>query len=234
MKKLMIASPCHQGKCDVNFTLSLINTLYSLNSVNVQTYVLLPESGSLLIKERNDILEAFWRSECTHLLCIDSDVGWAGDAPLKFLNYDVDIVAGVYPARRNNPKIPKFLFLPETDENDQLIFDEEKQLMKMKGVPAGFMMISRDCLKKMRDFYPDKKYLGSNNFDSAYSFFNTEVRDGYMWGEDYVFCKNAIDAGINIWCDPKIEFIHAGVTGKLAEVLKLKDNICNENFVYKT
>ena len=55
-----------------------------------------------------------------------------------------------------------------------------------------------------------------------------------MWGEDYIFCKNAIEAGINIWCDPNIEFIHAGVTGKLTEVLKFKNDVRHENFVYKT
>lgn len=219
MKKLMIASPCHHGKCDVKFTLSLIQSLYLLDHSNIQTQILLPSTGSILSKERNDIIEAFWKSDCSHLLCVDSDVSWEPDAPLKFLQYDTDIIGGVYPARRNNDTLPKFMFLPETDYSGRLTQKPNSTLLKMIGIPAGFMMISRDCVKKMRDFYPEKKYKGSNNFEDAFAFFNTEIRDGMMWGEDYIFCKNAIDAGIDIWCDPNIMFEHAGTVGKLSEIL---------------
>ena len=228
MKKMMIASPCHHGKVDTAFTLSLIQSLHMLDHVGIQTNVLLPTTGSLLSKERNDILEAFWQSDCTHLLCIDSDLGWEADAPLRLLNYDVDIVAGVYPARRNSDTIPKYTFIPMLNDDHAVKQHDQKPLIGMQGVPAGFMMISRECIKKMRDFYPEKKYTGSNNFDSAYCFFNTELRDGSMWGEDYIFCKNAIEAGIEIWCDPMLQFVHAGVSGSLSEMLSNSKPINNE------
>jgi hypothetical protein len=234
MKKLMIASPCYQGKCDTSFTLSLIQSLYILDHAGIQAQILLPETGSILAKERNDIVEAFWQSDCTHLLCIDSDVSWQPDAPMKFLNYDVDFIAGVYPARRNTPNIPKYLFNPETDANGQVTQDEKTKLLKMKGVPAGFMMLSKKCIETMRNHFPEKQYKGSNNFDSAFSFFNTEVRDGYMWGEDYVFCQNAIDAGIDIWCDPSINFVHAGIPGNLNEILTSVKPINNNVYEFKT
>lgn len=232
MKKLMIASPCHHGKCDTIFTLSLIQSLFLLNEAQVKTLVLLPVTGSLLAKERNDIIEVFWKSDCTHLLCIDSDIGWQADAPLKFLRYEKDVIAGVYPARRNNDSLPKFMFTPKTNSDDSLITDGP--LIKMVGVPAGFLMVSRQCIAKLRNTYPDKKYIGSNNFDSAYSFFNTEVREGMMWGEDYIFCKNVIEASMDIWCDPTIEFNHAGTIGRLTEILTDKKPINNGVFEYKT
>lgn len=219
MKKLMIAAPCHHGKVDTEFTLSLMQSLYILDHAGIPTTVLLPTTGSLLAKERNDILEAFWQSDCSHLLCVDSDLGWQPDAPLKFLNYDVDVVAGVYPARRNSDKIPKYTFIPEFNGDQTLRQHDQKPLIGVQGVPAGFMMISRECVERMREFYPEKKYDGSNNFDSAYCFFNTELRDGSMWGEDYIFCKNAIEAGVEIWCDPMIQFNHAGIDGRLVEIL---------------
>lgn len=229
----MISSPCYQGKCDTSFTLSLIQSLYILDHSGIQSQILLPETGSILAKERNDIIQAFWESDCTHLLCIDSDVAWQPDAPLKFLNYDLDFIAGVYPARRNTDRISKFLFVPETDENGQITQDEKTKLLKMIGVPAGFMMLSKNCIKTMRDYFPEKKYTGSNNFKTAFAFFNTEVRDGQMWGEDYVFCKNAMDAGIDIWCDPDIQFVHAGVSGKLSEILTNVKPINNDVYEFK-
>ena len=230
----MIATPCHQGKCDTRFTLSLIQSLYMLDHSGIQSQILLPETGSILAKERNDILEAFWRSDCTHLLCIDSDLGWQPDAPLKFLNYDLDFIAGVYPARRNNDKLSRYMFLPVVNQDGRMHKNDINGLLKMEGVPAGFMMLSRECLKKMRDHYPEKKCIGSNNFESTYALFNTEVIDGMMWGEDYIFCKNAINAGIVIWCDPTIMIDHAGEVGSLSEILTREKPTSPGIFEYNT
>jgi hypothetical protein len=64
--------------------------------------------------------------------------------------------------------------------------------------------------------------------------FNTEVRDGAMWGEDYVFCQNAIDAGIDIWCDPNIVFDHAGEIGRLSEIFSNTRQVEGDVFKYET
>ena len=232
----MIASPCHHGKVDTQFTLSLLQTCYSLDHADIKVNILLPGTGSILAKERNDILEAFWKSDCTHLLCVDNDLGWDPNTPLKFLNYDKDFVAGVYPARTNNSNSPKFIFRPDIDHSDSIRVDSQG-LLKMLAVPAGFMLLSREAIKTMRDAYPNLYYEGlgfNKNFESGYALFNTEIIDGDFWGEDYVFCKKAIDAGIDIWCDPTIEFNHAGTVGKLSEILTNQRPINSDSFKYTT
>jgi hypothetical protein len=237
MKKLMIASPCHNGKVDTRFTLSLIQSLYILDHSGIQTVVLLPATGSILVKERNDILEAFMRSDCTHLLMIDSDMGWQPDAPKKFLDYDVDFIAGCYPARTNNANTPKFIFVPDAEKNGNIKRDESKKLLKILRAPAGFMMVSRNMIESMREKYKHLYFEGlgfNKNFESGYALFNTELIDGDFWGEDYVFCKRAVDAGITIWCDPNIMFDHAGVTGSLSEILTSSRPVVDNTFVYET
>jgi hypothetical protein len=237
MKKLMIASPCYHGKVDTQFTLSLIQSLYLLDHSNIQTVVLLPATGSILAKERNDILEAFMQSDCTHLLMVDSDMGWQPDAPKKYLDYDVDFIAGCYPARTNNRNSPEFIFVPDAEKSGNIKRDENKKLLKILRAPAGFMMVSRNMIELMRDKYEHLYFEGvgnNNNFKSGYALFNTEIINGNFWGEDYVFCKRAIDAGFTIWCDPNIVFDHAGVIGSLTDILTTSRPVLDNTFVYDT
>jgi hypothetical protein len=153
------------------------------------------------------------------MLCIDSDLGWPPQAVLAMLQADKEFVAGVYPSRKEKG----FMFRPANQEGQQLIL--EKHLIKMEAVPAGFMLISREAIKKMRQFYPGLYYAPKDPRDdteSTYALFNTEIIDGQFWGEDYVFCIRAGKAGIDIWADPYIQFDHAGTIGMLAEILTTK------------
>lgn len=228
----MIASPCHHGKVETHFTLSLIQSLYILDHSNVQTNILLPATGSILAKERNQIITAFMKSDCTHLLMVDNDLSWEPSAPFKFLNIDKDFIAGVYPARSNRKDV-KYIFIGDTNENGSI--KNEGPLLKMLGVPAGFVMVTRKCIETMQKQLPELYYKGidiDGIEEDGYVFFNTELEDGKFWGEDFVFCKRATKAGINIWCDPTIEFNHAGTIGKLSEILTDKPPLLNNNYVY--
>jgi hypothetical protein len=234
MKKLMIASPCHGGKVNNTFTLSLIQSLYLLDHAGIQTIVLLPTTGSILAKERNQIVHTFMKSDCTHLLCIDSDMGWDPAAPMKFLQYDTDIIAGVYPVR-NNKTEKRFIFKPDTNPDNSIITDGK--LLKMLAVPAGFLMISKVALLRMQESLQHLKYYGYDvdmNVEEGYAFFNTEIIDGDFWGEDYVFCNNAKKAGLDIWCDPTIQFTHDNKTGALTEILTGIKPINNNTYEFKT
>lgn len=217
----MIATPCHHGKVDNVYTLSLVDTCKALDKEKIDYELLLPTTGSILSKERNDIIEAFYRSDCTHLLTIDSDIGWKGRDVVTLLNHDKDIVCGVYPARTNTTLDNIYIFVPDANEEDDTIIVVDG-LLKMKNVPAGFMLISRNAIETMREKLPELRYENKSkiaNFDSGYAFYNTELVDGSYWGEDFIFCRNAEKAGINIWCDPTLVLNHAGRVGSFLDYL---------------
>ena len=62
------------------------------------------------------------------------------------------------------------------------------------------------------------------NPDPGYCFFDTQVYEGEFWGEDFVFCRRAREAGIEIWVDPLIQFDHAGTLGMLIQALSQDPN----------
>jgi hypothetical protein len=216
----MIATPANDGNVKIPYLLSFASTVNLLVSNGIEVVPLVVRSGSLLVAERNRIVQAFWESDCTHLLCIDADLGWAPKAVLAMLSFEKEFVAGCYPAR---VKENIFFYRPYKNPDDSLIQDEKyKNLISMEYIPAGFMLLSKNAIKKMIDKFPELYYAPKhpeNNDLPGYCFFNTEVWEGEFWGEDYVFCRRAREAGIDIWVDPFIQFDHDGRVGMLAETI---------------
>jgi hypothetical protein len=215
--KLMIATPAYDGKVHVQYAIALAETQLLLAKNNIEIQMNVPTSGSLLVAERNRILMAFMDSDCTHLLCIDSDLGWPSQAVLAMLNHDEEFVAGVYPSRGEN----SFTFRAELNA-DSSIAKNEKNLLKMQYIPAGFMLMKRSVIEKMREKFPELYYepkAESLKFAKGWYFFATEVWEGEFWGEDYVFCRRARQCGVDILVDPLIEFDHAGTRGMLMQTL---------------
>lgn len=216
--KVMIATPAYSGKVDIPYALSYAETAYLLQMHNIAVQPMITASGSLLVAERNRIVQAFWESDCTHLLCIDGDLGWPAQAVLAMLESGKEFVAGVYPARGEKNV---YLFRPVLNENGTIVAD--KHLLKMNYIPAGFMLIAKSVIKKMQVTHPDLYFEPKNKSPSnpmpGYCFFNTEVYEGEFWGEDFVFCRKAREAGVEIWVDPLIQFDHAGTVGMLVEAL---------------
>ena len=216
-KSVMIATPAYSGTVNIPYCVSFSSTCEALKAHGINVVHHIVASGSLLVAERNRIVQAFWESDCTHLLCVDGDLGWPFQAVLAMLDVNKEFVAGVYPARGDKKC---FLFRPVTKDDGSIL--SENHLLKMLYIPAGFMLISRSAIKKMRDKYPELYYEPKdkrNNPEPGYCFFDTEVYEGEFWGEDFVFCRRAREAGIDIWVDPLIQFDHAGTIGMLTDCL---------------
>lgn len=214
--KIFIATPAFDGKTHVQYATSLSDTTSLLTQHGIGYQLCITVSGSILSAERNKLVSIFMQSDCTHILCIDSDLGWPAQAIPAMLLKDVEFVAGLYPTRGNK----KFLFRNQTNENGSLIVDADKKLVKMQCIPAGFMLINRSAIEKMIEHHPELYFEPKDKVhEGRYALFNTLLMDGEFWGEDYVFCRRAEAAGIDIWIDPAIQFDHAGTLGSFAEAL---------------
>ncbi len=218
--KLLIVTPAYSGNLSIPYTIALTETVLLLAANNIETQIQINSSGSLLVAERNRLTEYFMTTDCTHMLCIDSDLGWPAQAVLAMLKHDEEFVAGVYPARGDK----SFTFRAKTNEDNSII-KNKNNLLAMEYIPAGFMLIKKIVIEKMRDKFPDLYFepkAETMKFAKGWCFFNTELWNGEFWGEDYVFCRKAREAGVDIWVDPLIEFDHAGQRGMLISVLSDK------------
>jgi hypothetical protein len=216
MTKIYLATPAYDGKVNVQYAISMAETANILQANGVPMRINISTSGSLLVAERNRLVKAFLETDCTHMLCIDSDLGWPAQAVAAMLMKDKEFIAGVYPSRKENV----YMFRPSLMENGSVICDKENGLLKMEYIPAGFMLLKRSVLEKMIAKFPETEFVPKDKVSpSGHCLFNTEVWDGEFWGEDYVFCRRAREAGIDIWVDPLIQFDHNGVVGCMTSVL---------------
>ena len=218
MTKIFLATPAFDGKVNVSYACALAETRLYLASHAIEMEIRIHTSGSLLVRERNDLVKSFLASECTHMLCVDSDIAWHPKDVQRMINFDEDFVAALYPARGPDRC---FLFRGVYGENKKMDVSEKK-LLEMEYIPAGFMLLKRCVLEKMIAHFPELYYEPKDEglkHTAGHYLFATELYDGEFWGEDYVFCRRARQAGFKIWIDPTIVLDHQGVSGAFIEAL---------------
>jgi hypothetical protein len=191
-----------------------MQTQFELAMNGIQLYTHVFNAGSLLVAERNAILKIFHESDATHLLMIDADIGWNAKDVIRFIEHDKDFIAGVYPSRTEANRYP---WVPKVN-NDEI--ETKDGLFKAIAVPAGFVMIKKNAINKIVDYHKDKAYNAPNGV--SYLLFDTEVNDGYLWGEDFVFTKRVLESGIEVFVDPYIQLSHNGINGTLINNIKEK------------
>ena len=146
--------------------------------VEVKYYYLFNES--LITRARNYCVDEFLRSDCTHLMFIDSDIGFNSNDVMTMLalmsdESEYDILCGPYPkkciswekiklavdkgfADQDASVLEKFVgdyvFNPANGKNEIKIAEPAEVLES----GTGFMMIKRSALEKMTKEYPHLMY----------------------------------------------------------------------------
>jgi hypothetical protein len=183
-------------------------------------------SDSLITRARNNIAERFLRQpEYSHLLFVDADISFDPATVLRYLAFDKDVVAGIYPIKELN--IHELRRLPIDDDraaeaasynySSEIGMDDDNMpqdgFARVDYAASGFMMIKRRVLEAMVAHYPELQYR--NDFTgiekgTTHAFFNTMIRDGHFLPEDYSFCKRWRDIGGEVWGDVASRFDHIG------------------------
>lgn len=222
MTEIFIATPTYDSQVSTQYCISINENILNLVSQRINVQFVPHLSSTLLVLARNTLVECFLETKATHLMFIDSDLGFQPDAILRLLKADKDIVCGVYPARKEKGL---FVYNPQRDSYGAFISDpEKKHLIKADMTPCGFMLLKREAIVKMVKAYKHLRYAPGKDEpgDKGTLLFNTDVIDGRFHSEDYVFCKRATNIGLDIWVDPLIQFNHAGVVASMTVLPEIK------------
>ncbi len=102
--KLFVATPMYGGQCAGMFARSIadLSALCTHHGIPLQMYFLFNES--LITRARNYCCDEFMRSDATHMLFIDSDIGFNPQDVIALLalqiqNEDYDVIGGPYPKK---------------------------------------------------------------------------------------------------------------------------------------
>ena len=102
--KLFVATPMYGGACAGMFTRSMmeLSSMLAQLEVTMVPYFLFNES--LITRARNYCADEFMRSDCTHMMFIDSDIGFNPADVIALMclqteDSDFDIIGGPYPKK---------------------------------------------------------------------------------------------------------------------------------------
>jgi glycosyltransferase involved in cell wall biosynthesis len=212
MRKVLIGTPAHDGRVDVWYANSLVNTIKMAMTKDIDITPVYMAYDSLVQRARNDLVRLAIEGDFDDLIFVDSDVEWDPEWIFKLLDYKEDVVGGVYPKKTDNIAFP----IKAIDDKLEI---GENGLMEVEGLPTGFMRISKSALKKVWDDsleYRNEGRIGRMVFD-------IKVVNGDLVSEDIVFCQKWRDLGGKIWLDPSMTCNHIGIkkyTGNFLEFLK--------------
>lgn len=203
-RSLFVAVPMYGGNCAGMFTRSIadLSALCTRYGIEVKFYFLFNES--LITRARNYCADEFLRSGCTHLMFIDSDIGFNANDIIAMLalqddESEYDILCGPYPKKciswekiklavdkgmaDENPEnlnkyVGDYVFNP-TGNSPTIPLGEPVEIMESG---TGFMMIRRRTFEKFQEAYPQQLYkpdhIRTEAFDGSreiMAFFDTPI-----------------------------------------------------------
>ena len=223
-----------------------LSALCRANGIELRCYFLFNES--LITRARNYCVDEFMRSDSTHLMFIDSDIGFnphdvLGMLALQSDESEYDVMAGPYPkkviswekvkmavdkgiADDNSEVLEKYIgdyvFNPK-DGSGQIALDRPVEVME---AGTGFMMIRKSALLKYASAYPQYSYkpdhVRTDAFDGTreiLQYFQAEI-DGLDFGAYYAHeMKLLLEKNIS---DP--ETLKKEIDGIMASAQEIHNN----------
>lgn len=206
---VFIAIPTYSDiKAGCVSSLAAVQADLTANAINGDVAIL---AGDCHVDDaRNAMARTFLETDATHLMFIDADLEFSATSVRQLLDYDEDIVAGVYPYKNDDENFPYILENPAN-----VSFDERGLVGAVKGVPGGFTLIKRAVIEKL---YKKNAAKGAwaGKGDAAdrkpiVEIWHRTVELGKLRRSgDYEFCAKARKAGFKIWIAPNLRFAHVG------------------------
>jgi len=179
-RKLFLAVPMYGGQCAGMFTRSVadLSAICTKHGIQLQLFFLFNES--LITRARNYCVDEFMRSSATHLMFIDSDIGFNPQDVIALLamqsdESEYDVIGGPYPKKciswekikqavdkgmadedpnRLEKYVGDYVFNPKTTSREIPL----NQPVEVLEIGTGFMMIRRKTIEEYHKAFPHQWY----------------------------------------------------------------------------
>ena len=202
------------------YTFAMSKSREAFHKRGIYTAYYLLQGNCHVDDARNSIVREFLNSDCDELIFIDADSGWEPKDLIRLCKYDVDVVGGVVPYRREAIEAMPVRMAVGVNGPD------ERGLMQVDGLGTAFMRIQRRVLEKLFKEADQHNTEGSNGVKTAIIFERT-FQDGVRFGGDLSFCNKARAAGFQCFADFEMCLSHVGKTifrGSLGQTLRRINN----------
>ena len=206
--KVHIAMPCYGGMLTESTFMSFIKWANTARQLGIDWTLETMVNESLISRARNTLTAKFLdQTDSTHLFFVDADIGWEPWHLLVLLNRDVDVIGGLYPMKTMPIKWVVNGFEGAEEGSDGL--------QEVSKAGTGFLLMKRHVFEKLKSHPAVKQYKNDIGLDPKYdahlkTYFDTAVRQGRYYSEDWTFCENWRDIGGKVWVDKRVLLRHSG------------------------
>lgn len=201
MRKVLIGTPSYDGRIDVWFADSLINTVKESYKKDVHVHAIYTSYDSLVQRARNSLVKLALEGGYDDLFFIDSDVEWEPEWFFRMLDRPEPIVGAALIKKSEKEGYTIKLV------DKKLKWSEDKKIIQVDGLGTGFMKVSRFALQKLWNI--SSPYMSEGKEERM--IFDIKVENGDLISEDYILCNKWKGLGYRVWVDPTITINHIGV-----------------------
>lgn len=207
-KKVFIALCGHYSQSDMIFVQSLCATI-ARRPMPIQIGW---NCDPCLVRARNVLCAEFLATNCTHLLFIDSDIGFTPEDIVHICSHDAPVVGGMYPLKREGE-----LKWCGNGVLDRPTEPDENGLQEVRYIGTGFLCIARAAFEKiLQHDRAEIEYTSEDEIHKTqWAFFREGVRETAdarkRWlTEDWFFCQRWLELGGQVFADTHVVLRHAG------------------------
>ena len=222
------------GMCAGYYMQSVIQLMTTCQSNGVDVHFSFMFNESLITRARNSLAATFLKTECTHLMFIDSDIRFRAEDVIHMIRAEKDILCGIYPKKEINwyqvkaamdRGVPFDQLKNHTGSFVVNLVDYVGEVTVPIGIPVeifnggtGFMLIKREVFEKMADVVPE--YANDvidlsgqmKQLEPIKEYFTTSIEPGTnrLLSEDYHFCRTWREMGGKVYAAPWCQLAHIG------------------------
>jgi choline kinase len=214
MRRVLIGTPSYDGRIDVWFANSLVQTVKMAEKKGIFVHAIYTSYDSLVQRARNSLIKLAIDGKYDDLFFIDSDTEWEPDWFFNILSRPEPIVGGALIKKTDKEGYTVKLL------DKKLKYSEDKKLLEVDGVGTGFMKVSKFAFDKLWEISEEYTSEGEKHRMVV----DIKIENGDLISEDYVLCNKWKSLGYKVWLDPTITCNHIGIK-------KFKGNF--QNFIKK-
>lgn len=195
MLKVLIATPAYDGRLDVWYTTSLVNSVRVAQDNGIFLHPVFMSYDALVQRARNDLFRL--GLEYDAVIWIDSDLEWNPMWIMELLGSDKDVIGGTYRKKTDDAE----LYTVKTNN-----LESKDGLIKVDGLGMGFVKMSKKAVQALWD--ASQPY--QNEGREGRMICDIQIVDGQLVSEDNVVTRKLADLGFDIWLDPRMTCCHIG------------------------
>lgn len=197
-RKVLIATPSLDGRLDVWYATSLVNTVRVAQANDIFLHPVFMSYDALIQRARNDLFGLAVEGGYDDIVWIDSDLEWNPMWVMELLARPEDVVGGTYRKKTDEQE----MYVVKTKN----LTPEENGLIAVEGLGMGFVKMSR---KAFIDLWENSEEY-ENEGKVRRMICNIAIVDGKLHSEDTVVFSKLKDLGYGVWLDPRMTCVHIG------------------------